>query len=47
MPPTKIKLRRHFIYPKYFKTSYTKKAGQTNAFKNPITPIQKAVAVEI
>lgn len=26
-------------------SSYTKNAGQTNAFKNPTTPIQKVVAV--
>lgn len=33
--------------PSALSASYTRKAGQTIAFKNPIKPIQKPVACEM
>jgi hypothetical protein len=34
-------------FARYLNASYTRKAGQTRAFKNPKTPIQNPVAWEI
>ena len=36
-----------FQAPTYFKISYTKNTGQTQAFKKPNTPIQKLPATEM
>lgn len=40
-------VKLNLYIPKNFNNSNTKKAGQTNAFRTPKTPIQKLGAVEI
>ena len=43
----KLKIKINNYIPKLLSNSNTKNAGQTSAFKNPKTPIQKPVAVDM